>query len=169
MTLKKYFYSVLAVAGFATLAACSADEGTDPGSDSAPAVTLYTYAPGSGYNADEDLMIRIAPNNKVADIYYKSELTSAVQEYIAANGMDAYAEQVVASGTKLDGNTTQDIILTGLLGNYGRCRKRQENRCLNDVSGLDLDLHRLWYDHLRNPRTDGTEACSGHIGEVRCR
>lgn len=118
MTLKKYFYSVLAVAGFATLAACSADEGTDPGSDSAPAVTLYTYAPGSGYNADEDLMIRIAPNNKVADIYYKSELTSAVQEYIAANGMDAYAEQVVASGTKLEGNTTQDIILTGLLGNY---------------------------------------------------
>ncbi|MCI7139646.1 hypothetical protein [Alistipes sp.] len=118
MTLKKYFYSVLAVAGVVALTACSADEGTDPGSDSAPAVTLYTYAPGSEYNADEDVMIRIAPNNKVAEIYYKSELTTAVQEYIAANGENAYADQVVASGTKLEGGSTQDFVLTGLLGNY---------------------------------------------------
>ncbi|HIY47403.1 MAG TPA: hypothetical protein IAA35_05115 [Candidatus Alistipes faecigallinarum] len=118
MTLKKYFYSVLAVAGLATLAGCSADEGTDPGSDSAPAITMYTYTPSSEYNADEDLMIRIAPNNRVAEIYYKSELTTAVQEYIAANGESAYADQVVASGTKLEGGTTQDVVLTQLLGNY---------------------------------------------------
>lgn len=118
MTLKKYFYSVLAVAGVVTLTACSADEGTDPGSDSAPAITMYTYTPSSEYNADEDLMIRIAPNNKVAEIYYKSELTTAVQEYIAANGENAYADQVVASGTKLEGGSTQDFVLTGLLGNY---------------------------------------------------
>lgn len=118
MKLRKYFYSALAVAGVVTLAACSADEGTDPGSDSAPAVTVYTYAPGSDYNADEDVMVRIAPNNKVAEIYYKYELTNAVQEYIAANGQSAYADQVVASGTKVEGGTTQDVVLTGLLGNY---------------------------------------------------
>lgn len=118
MKLRKYFYSALAVAGIATLAACSADEGTDPGSDSAPAVTMYTYTPGSDYNADEDIMVRIAPNNKVTEIYYKSELTTAVQEYIAANGKSAYADQVVASGTKLEGGSTQDVVLTSLLGNY---------------------------------------------------
>ena len=89
MTLKKYFYSVLAVAGVVTLAACSVDEGTDPGSDSAPAITMYNYTPSSEYNADEDLMTRIAPNNKVAELYYKSEQTKAVQEYIAANGENA--------------------------------------------------------------------------------
>lgn len=68
------------------LAACSDDEGTDPGHDSAPAVTIYSYTPGSGYNADEDVKIRIAPNSKVKDIYYLSELTTAKQEYVAENG-----------------------------------------------------------------------------------
>ena len=72
MILKKYLYAALAVVSAIALAACSDDEGTDPGHDSAPAVTIYSYTPGSGYNADEDVKIRIAPNSKVKDIYYLS-------------------------------------------------------------------------------------------------
>ena len=127
MTLKKYFYSVLAVAGVVTLAACSADGGTGPGSNSSSAITMYTYTPSSKYNADEDLMIRIAPNNKVAEIYYKSDLTTAVQEYIAANGENAYADQVVASGTKLEGGFHAGLRIDGPAGQLydhgSRCRR----------------------------------------------
>ena len=161
MTLKKYFYSVLAVAGLATLAGCSADEGTDPGSDSAPAVTLYTYTPSSEYNADEDIMIRIAPNNRVAEIYYKSELTTAVQEYIAANGESAYADQVVASGTKLEGGTTQDVVLTQLLGNYtitvvGVASNGRKGHGFGRLPGPHLVACCQRYGYLWNARRCGT-------------
>lgn len=43
MKLKKYLYVLVAVAGAVTLAACSADEGTEPGSDGSPVVTIYSY------------------------------------------------------------------------------------------------------------------------------
>lgn len=120
MILKKYLYAALAVVSAIALAACSDDEGTDPGHDSAPAVTIYSYTPGSGYNADEDVKIRIAPNSKVKDIYYLSELTTAKQEYVAENGENAYADYVVENGTKIESEDDADpeVTLTGLLGNY---------------------------------------------------
>lgn len=118
MKLKKYLFAFLAVAGLATLAACSDDEGTEPGNDGSPVVTVYTYAPGEDYNSDEDVLVRIVPNNQVSEIYYHCDLTSKVDEYIAANGEGAYTDYVIESGTKLEAGKVQDIVLTGLLGQH---------------------------------------------------
>ena len=74
MILKKYLYAALAVVSAIALAACSDDEGTDPGHDSAPVVTIYEYAAPEDYDADITENIRIVPNDKVSKMFVYTEL-----------------------------------------------------------------------------------------------
>lgn len=104
------------------MASCSADEGTEPGSDSKPVVTLYSFVPeDESYDPDNDVTVRFAQNNKVDEIYYYVENAADVENYIDTNGEESYIQKILAEGTKLSFNPEDeftDVTLTGLLGDY---------------------------------------------------
>ena len=110
---------MLLLLGAVMFSACSADEGTEPGSDSKPVATLYQYDAAAPYNPDNDCYIRVAANSATEAAYYFAELSSSKD----ARGMsdDAYAEYVVANGTKFEkisGASIQDVCIQDLHGMY---------------------------------------------------
>lgn len=120
--MKKYIYSlfmvILATAG---ITSCSEDEGTNPGSDSKPNVVIYQFAPEAPYNADNDLLLRIAVNSKVEEVYYLAELTTEKETHIASMGENGYMDYVVENGTKIEGisgASDNDVMMTGMIGEY---------------------------------------------------
>lgn len=117
--LKKYFYTLWVAAAAFALAACSETEGTNPGTEADPVVTVYQYEPGEGYNADNDIALRFVANGKVSEFYFYNELKENKEAYIAANGEQAYADQVVANGTHVDvSDTDYETTLTDMEGLY---------------------------------------------------
>lgn len=120
--MKKYMNKwIMGLLVAASITSCSEEQGTNPGGDSNPAVVIYQYAPGEGYNTDNDIKLRIAANNKTEEAYYLHELVSEKEDFIAANGEKAYMDRVVENGIKLNeisGESAQDVIITGMIGNY---------------------------------------------------
>lgn len=117
--MKNKLYNLLMLVAVLFMTACSADEGTSIGGDSMPSIIAYTYNPGEGYNADNDVRVRFVTNNCTESAYYLTELTSAKEAYIAEHGEAAYADKVIKEGTKLQsiqGESTQDVIITGIFG-----------------------------------------------------
>lgn len=103
------------------LTACSEDQGTEPGSDANPTVTIFQYAPGDGYNVDNDIKLRICANNQTAEAYYLTELTADKEENLSTMGEVGYMNYVIENGTKvtgIEGESDADVILTGLIGDY---------------------------------------------------
>ncbi len=101
------------------VASCQADEGTVPGGDSYPYVTIYQYAPSSEYNADEDIQIRFVENGKVSSAKYLVEKKDDKAAIIKASGENAYIDKVLAEGSDIafaDG--IYDATLTGLANIY---------------------------------------------------
>lgn len=123
---------IMLLAAAPMLWACSADEGTMPGSDPNPVVTVYTYAPTEG-NPDNDVTIRFVTNNKATSVKYlvvpsadlkdksESEIVAKVESEgstVANLGADSYADitiedlhgeytiAAVANGTKLGNRMT---------------------------------------------------------------
>lgn len=114
----------------AFLGSCSPEMGSEPGTDSSPVVTMYSYAPeaNSGMNPDNDLIVRFATNSAVTELYYLVEAEEEVNTFINKNGTDAYMQKVVEEGVKLDAVGAQNIdatiidqhgtiIVTGVAGN----------------------------------------------------
>lgn len=120
MTMKKYLYIIASVTLALLASSCEKEQGTVPGSDGKAVLTTYQYTPSSEYNADNDVQVRFAANNKVVDVYYLVEDTATVNSYVAAQGEDAYAKKVVSDGTKLAdaGGKIQDVVITGLEGSF---------------------------------------------------
>lgn len=120
--MKKYVYTLfMGLLTLASVTSCSEEQGTDVGKDAEPSVIVYQYTPGDDYNADNDIKLRFAANNRTQKAYYIYELTSDKNTYIDANGESAYLDHVIADGIQLEeisGESTQDIILTGLIGDY---------------------------------------------------
>lgn len=121
--MKKYISSTLSLFAMLAFTACTVDEGTTPGSDSAPYVNIKQYEVTSPLNPDNDVQIRILANNKANDVYYLAE-KSADKD---ARGLsaDAYADYVVSNGTKAtleddkqSGGKVVDVTLTDLYGEY---------------------------------------------------
>ena len=117
MILKKYLYAALAVVSAIALAACSDDEGTDPGHDSAPVVTIYEYAAPEDYDADITENIRIVPNDKVSKMFVYTELQTDKEAYVAEKGEAAYMDRVVSEGTEYAGEI-QEVVISDLTGTY---------------------------------------------------
>ena len=69
-----------------SIISCSEEQGTEVGNDSEPSVIVYQYTPGEDYNADNDIKLRIAANNRTQEAYYLYELTEDKEKYIATNG-----------------------------------------------------------------------------------
>lgn len=120
--MKKYIYSLIMVLLVtATMTSCAEDEGTNPGNDSNPHVVLYQYEPGGSYNADNDVILRIAANNKTTEVYYLAELATEKESHVASMGDSGYMDHIIQNGTKVEGfsNTLNvDVVLTGMVGEY---------------------------------------------------
>ena len=114
----RYLYGAI-VAAAALAASCTADEGTQPGSDAAPAVTIYTYTPELPYNADNDVALRFAANRQTENAYCLIEPTDDMAARMESLGEEGYMDYVVSNGTKLelDGQTrVADAVVTDLMG-----------------------------------------------------
>lgn len=135
--MKKVIYS-LPFAALLMLTACEAEEGTFPGTDKNPAVTVYTYTPeGEQYNPDNDIRIMFATNSATKEFVYlldKAEDVDAFFEAIAptdketklrdpqkeAEAEEKYVDKVLAEGKKVTVNGAENIniVETDLYGEY---------------------------------------------------
>lgn len=117
--MKKIFERLaLMLLSLTLFAACQEDEGTDPGHDSTPVASVYEYAVGDGYNADNDCRFRVATNAATQEVYYLAQLD---EEKKALNMTDQqYADYVVEKGTKIDvkASSDADVYVKDLHGLY---------------------------------------------------
>lgn len=99
---------------------CKEEAGTTPGTDSDPAITLYQYtAQAPEYNPDNDVRIRIAANNQVAEAYYLVESVADKAAKVEDMGETGYMSYVIENGTKVEGvsgTSNTDIMVTGVQG-----------------------------------------------------
>ena len=120
--MKKYIYNLFMVLlAVATMTSCTEDLGTELGSDSMPAVTIYQYKAARPNNPDNDLAVRFATNNKVSELYYLSEKTADKKAFITTNGEDSYLDHVIEKGikvTEISGASNADVVLKDLYGEY---------------------------------------------------
>jgi hypothetical protein len=119
--MKKYIYRLFsALLAMALITSCVKEEGTVPGNDSKPAVTIYQYKVSKPLNADNDVTVRIATNNRTTEAYYLAEKTTEKTARVTSLGEDGYRDYVVANGTKLNisGESDTIVTLTDLYGEY---------------------------------------------------
>ncbi len=119
--MKKYIYILWTALLVATLSACQEDEGTNPGSDSNPVVTIYQYEASKPNNPDNDVVFRLASNSQTAEVWYIAEKTADKEAHVASMGEAGYQEYVLSNGIKVDGisgESNVDITLTDLYGAY---------------------------------------------------
>lgn len=120
--MKRYIYSLFSLLLVAALmTSCVKEEGTEPGNDPNPAITVYKYQVSKPLNEDNDVALRFAANSKTTEAYYLAEKTADKESRIASTGEEAYKEYVVSNGTKISGisgASDADITLTDLYGEY---------------------------------------------------
>ena len=113
-----YILSIALLGLFA--ASCEVQEGTVPGSDGKPQVTIFQYTPSSEYNSDEDIKIRFVKNNQTTSAKFLVELTKDKAAAIETDGEKAYIEKVLSTGTDIDFSDEgiADTLFTGLANFY---------------------------------------------------
>ena len=116
--MKKYIENLfLVLFTFLVFTACSDEQGTDVGNDSQPKVTLYNYGAPPPADSDNDLILRVAANNKTESAYYFVE-SKQMKETRGMSDAE-YAEFVAANGTLIsgiNGESVADVIVAGLYG-----------------------------------------------------
>ncbi len=118
--MKRYLYVLISLALAAGLVSCEKDKyGTEAGHDSVPNVILKAFSAELPNDPDCDAVIRFAANNATTDVYYFAELKSKKDGRNLSD--EAYAEYVVANGTKLtveknsfDGSLVADALVKNL-------------------------------------------------------
>ena len=121
--MKKYISYITVLFSLMAFTACSEDNGTEPGSDSQPATTIYTYEPGAPLNPDNDVNIRFVCNNKTNEAYYLAEKTEEKEARKMSEA--AYADYVAANGEKLQltedqhsGGKVSEVTIKDMFGEY---------------------------------------------------
>lgn len=118
--MKKYLYAILALP-MLMMWGCKAEEGSEPGTDPYPAVTLFTYTPTNAtLNPDNDVTVRFATNSKTREVYYLVKPTKDVDEALKGGEQQVISE-IVQNGQKLSFNGAGyvDVDVTGIVGpNY---------------------------------------------------
>lgn len=117
--MKQYIYLALILISFGCFSACKEEVGKDPGNDGRPVVTLHSYAVEPPNSPDNDVLVRVAVNNKTAESFLLVLPTKEQKERIAANGETAYYQYVAEKGKKVDFKSNSlitDILLTDLKG-----------------------------------------------------
>lgn len=126
--------------------ACSADEGSEPGSDPNPVVTVYCYEPSTpDLNPDNDAIVRFVTNNKATSVKYLVLPTEAANAAIKNGGEKALLDKVEAEGVKIDdigANSYADVTIKDLHGDYTIAAVANGTSLGNRVTffGLDWNL-----------------------------
>ena len=110
--MKRIFYALALILVSALAASCEQEQGTMPGNDSAAGFAVFTFAPDAPYVSDNDLRVKICPNNKVTDVYYVAEPKDK------AGTDDAYIDHVISAGTHLSVQGDVEQVVTGMMGDY---------------------------------------------------
>ncbi len=100
---------------------CKEEQGTEPGNDPNPMITVYNYPVSKPNNPDNDIAIRVAANSKVNEGYYLAEKVTEKAERLKSLGEEGYKDYVVSNGKKIEGlagNSSADMLLKGLIGEY---------------------------------------------------
>ena len=155
-----YMWVLFALTAFVT--SCKDEEGTEPGGDGTPVITVYDYSAALPYNADNDLALRIAANNRVTAAYYLAEPAADQQSRLESLGEEGYAQYVVSNGTQVEGitgNSTVDVTVTDMTGPYviSVVGTNGSSYCLRTVSFTGL----AWEDVVNGTYVFGTSAVSG--------
>lgn len=108
---------ILMLAAAPMLWACSADMGSEPGTDPDPAVTLYSYAPAGDYNPDNDITVRFVTNNKVTSVKYLLAPSADVKD-LSEGQLLSKVESEGKTVENLGGNSYADVTLTDIHGDY---------------------------------------------------
>ena len=74
--MKKYISLAMSLLAMMAFTACTIEEGTTPGGDSAPYVNVMKYEVAAPLNPDNDVKVRIVANNQASDVYYLAEKTA---------------------------------------------------------------------------------------------
>ena len=124
---KNIFMAFLGLAAAFCMTSCSEEDGTNPGNDSKPVVTIYKYDSsnsfdaGDDYDADVDCCLRLAANSVSEAVYYIAEPTETYNANLAELGLEGYKNYVVSDGTKVEdlkGAGEYDLVLKNLKGAY---------------------------------------------------
>jgi hypothetical protein len=119
--MKKYIYLFSILLVTLVMNSCVEEEGTTPGSDSSPVITVYQYKVSKPLNSDNDVIIRFVTNNRTTDAYYLAEKTTDKNTRIASLGEEGYKDYVISNGVKINGisgESVADITLIDLYGEY---------------------------------------------------
>lgn len=124
---KNIFMAFLGLAAAFCMTSCSEEDGTTPGGDSSPAVTIYQYDAsssfdaGDDYDSDVDCCLRLASNSATEAVYYIAEKTEDYKANLAELGEEGYKNHVINDGTKVEdlkGAGDKDVVLKNLKGSY---------------------------------------------------
>lgn len=119
--MKKYIYLFSVLLAALAMTSCVAEEGTEPGNDSVPVVTIYQYKVSKPLNVDNDVKLRFSTNSRTEEVYYLAEKTADKETRITSTGEEGYKDYVVANGVKLSGisgESSVDVTLIDLYGEY---------------------------------------------------
>lgn len=103
------------------LTACTEEDGTTPGGDSAPLATVYTYNVTAPNNPDNDLSLRISANEQTQAVYYKAFDADDINDL----NDDAIISRVMSEGTQIEleansqhGGSYADVLIKDMYGEY---------------------------------------------------
>lgn len=125
------------LAALPMLWACSADEGSMPGSDSNPVVTVYTY-PSEVGNPDNDVKIRFVTNNRTSSVKYII-VPSADLNDLDGSQLLSKVETEGTTVENLGANSYADVIVTDLHGEYTVAVVANGSSLGNKATFLGLD------------------------------
>lgn len=161
--LKEY---IMILAAAPMLWACSADMGSEPGTDPNPAVTLYTYAPAEG-NPDNDVTVRFVTNNKTSSVKYLLAPSADVKDLSDAQ-LISKVESEGKTVDNLGGDSYADITLTDIFGDYTIAAVANGSSLGNRVTftGLSWELVKegtFYYNNDIVPAVAGIESVEASL------
>lgn len=99
---------------------CSDEQGTEPGNDSKPVATVFTYNAEVPNDPDVDCTLRIATNSATKEVYYLAQKKADYEALLSSSGENGVIDKVVSSGTAVTSsvNEATDVVLKNLGGTY---------------------------------------------------
>lgn len=117
---KNVLYTLMMLFATISFTSCSDEQGTEPGNDSKPVATVFTYNAEVPNDPDVDCSLRIATNSATKEVYYLAQKQADYEALLTSSGESGVIEKVIANGTAVTPNAdaATDVILKNLGGTY---------------------------------------------------